>query len=132
MRTHWMVFLVLGPALAGCKSGSNTNAFFGKEWTLVELGGQPVSLQKPPTLLFETPNHVGGFAGCNRLSGTFEIDKNRLTFSPLMMTKMACAEGMEVEAAFATALGETKQYAISGSELELKGDAGTLAKLRAE
>ena len=130
MRKHWVICLLL--VLAGCKSGSNTAAFFGKEWTLVELAGQPVSLQRPPTLLFETPDHVGGFGGCNRLSGTFMVEKNQLTFSPLIMTKMACAEGMEVENAFATALGETKGYAINGSELKLIGDAGTLAKLRRE
>ena len=130
MRPSWMLLLLT--AIVGCNSGPSSSTLFGKPWTLVELNGQPVSLAKPPTLIFESPDHVGGFGGCNRLSGTFEIKQNQLSFSPLIMTKMACAEGMDVESAFATALGETKQYTIKGSEMELIGDAGTLAKLSAE
>lgn len=130
-RRSW-ILLILLTIPPGCKGSSNSSGLYGKEWTLVELNGQPVSLQKPPTLLFESPDHVGGFGGCNRLSGTFKVTKNQLTFSPLMMTKMACAEGMDVETAFATALGETKEYAIKDSELELIGDAGALARLKAQ
>jgi heat shock protein HslJ len=126
-----LVATLPGATLPGCNGGGTpTHASLKREWTLVELNGEPITLSKPPTLRFSEPNRVSGFGGCNQLSGAYGLSGTGLTFSPLIMTKMACGKGMDVERAFATALGATKRYAIKGTELELIGESGILARLR--
>jgi putative lipoprotein len=126
-----MVVTLSGVTLPSCDGGgASTRASLKREWTLFELNGEPITLSKPPTLRFSEPNRVSGFSGCNQLSGAYDLRENGLTFGPLVMTKMACGKGMDVERAFATALGATKRYAIKGTELELIGESGTLARFR--
>ena len=126
-----LVATLTGVTLPSCNGGgASSSASLKREWTLVELNGKPITLAKPPTLRFSEPNRVSGFGGCNQLSGAYQLSGDGLTFSPLIMTKMACGRGMDVERAFAAALGATKRYGIKGTELELIGESGTLARLR--
>ena len=124
--------LVLGLTLWGCQGRSSLPGdLLGKEWAVVEINGEPVSLQKPPFLRFEEPDRVTGFSGCNRMSGTYQMTGESVQFTPFIMTKMACAEGMDVETAMVGVLESTKRVRVTGSTLELLGDSGVLAKLSA-
>jgi copper homeostasis protein (lipoprotein) len=126
-----LVATLPGATLPGCNGGgTSTTASLKREWTLFELNGEPITLSKPPTLRFSEPNRVSGFGGCNQMSGAYQLSGTALTFSPFIMTKMACGKGMDVERAFAIALGATKRYVIKGTELELMGESGILARLR--
>ena len=68
----------------------------GSEWTLVQLRGQappPGAAARPATLaLTEVDHRVTGFAGCNRIAGSYEMAGDSLHFGPLIMTRMACAD----------------------------------------
>lgn len=56
---------------------------------------------------------VTGSGGCNRISGGMTIDEARVSFSPMISTKMACApEIMNQEHDFLSALGEAHLWRI--------------------
>lgn len=118
--------------LTGCQKAA-PRGLFDKEWTLVELNGNAVSLQKRPTIqLSAETKSMTGFGGCNRLTGTYTLDQNRLHFGPIAMTRMACAEGMDVEQAFAVVLGATQRFHLAAGSLELYGDVDLLARFTSQ
>jgi heat shock protein HslJ len=108
----------------------------GTTWRLTELNGKPAPLGndgKAATLeLTLDGKRVAGFAGCNRMAGTYELNGDSLRLGPLAMTKMACMKGMELEQSFAAALEQTRAYRIATERLELLGAHGVLARLEAQ
>jgi heat shock protein HslJ len=111
-------------------------SFETNQWTLVELGGKPVDpagLPREPYLEFlAEPRRVVGSGGCNRLTGEYHRDGERLSFKPLASTRMACVNGMDIEASFFAALDKVRAFRITGRRLELLGEGGeTLAALKA-
>ncbi len=53
-------------------------------------GGEPI------TLNFSTQGgqrKTNGFSGCNRFTGTYDLNDGKLSFGPLASTRMACAPG---------------------------------------
>ena len=102
------------------------------DWALTELSGQPAPAGaggRPATLGFDTDAmRAAGFAGCNRLSASYTITGNSLRFGAAAMTKMACAEGMELESAFANALTATTRFSLEGDELTLFAESGPVAR----
>ena len=102
------------------------------EWTLADLGAQPAppgSAGRRATLQFDADSsRVSGFAGCNRLSGGYTTHGDSLTFGPAAMTRMACADGMELERRLASALTATRRFRVTSSELTLLGAAGPVAR----
>ena len=104
-------------------------------WVLTELRGQHLSKSATPpapTLTFdETGNHVSGSTGCNRIAGTYTQTGSSLKFSPLAMTRMACAEGATVEAAFTKALGQVQSFNFDHGMLNLYGGGFPLARFKA-
>jgi copper homeostasis protein (lipoprotein) len=100
-------------------------------WKLVMLGGGPLPAtadpERVPHLVFAADeDRVSGSGGCNRLSGTFTLEGDKLAFGPMMATKMACAEGGEIEGYFLIALRGVTAYRIIGDTLELLDVAGAL------
>lgn len=97
------------------------------EWKLTHLEGKTVTLtgkQRSPSLLFKSgENKLTGFSGCNRLSGTYLLNRAEMTFSGIAVTKMACVEGMELESAFLKGLDAVRAWKIIQTRLELS-DAG--------
>ena len=113
-------------------STTSTDSLLNREWTLVTVNGQPVTLEKAPSLKLETEgNRASGFAGCNRFSGAFVVSGDSLHFEPLAMTRMACEKGMDVENAFANALQGTRSYRVANGSLDLFGETGVVAHLEA-
>lgn len=114
------------PAAAG---GDTTLA--GPEWRLVQLNGQPAPMGaggRPATLQFMDGGRVAGFGGCNRIAGPYMVTGDSIRFGPLVMTRMACSEGMELETAFAAALDSVERYRREGSALELWRAADVIAR----
>ena len=99
-------------------------------WKLTRLGDQPVQVaaeQREPHMILQSESRrIAGSGGCNRLIGGYELDGERLTFAQLAMTRMACPEGMDTEAAFVAALEKVRSWRITGQHLELFDDAGEL------
>lgn len=108
----------------------------GTTWRLTELGGKPAPLGqdgKAATLeLMADGGRASGFAGCNRMAGTFSLKGDSLRIGPLALTRMACTKGMDLEQAYTRAVEQTRAYRISDQSLELLGAGGTLARLEAQ
>jgi heat shock protein HslJ len=102
------------------------------QWELVSLGGQPIDVsaeRRPNLTLSSSDQRVAGYAGCNRIIGSYSLSDDRLTFSQLAGTRMACAEGMETEQAFHDALGKVAGWRLQGEQLELLDSAGEVVAL---
>ena len=98
-------------------------------WKLTSLGEVPVtavSQQQPLFVLNSKTHRVSGSGGCNRLTGSYELKDDHLTFNQMATTMMTCAEGMDTEKAFLKALTEAKTWKMAGGELELLNDAGNV------
>ena len=105
------------------------------DWVLVALGERtsPAGAGgRPVTLRIETGSNAvaAGFAGCNRYTGPYTIRGDSITFGPSISTKMACAEGMDVEQNYLTMLPRIVRYSVADSTLTFFGQSGPLATLR--
>ena len=114
----------------GEKGGTNGDpAFQNSYWKLVELGESgPVndSGSAEAHLIFGGDSSVTGRTGCNHLSGKYARNGDAIRFEPLITTKMACPDRMELEQRFLAALGATQRWKISGGKLELYDGAGKM------
>jgi heat shock protein HslJ len=97
-------------------------------WKLTQLGGAPVrGTQTEPNLVLDpTTRRVGGSGGCNQFSGGYQLDGSQLRMSQTVSTMKACTNAMDTEKAFLDALGQVRQWRITGQELELLDSAGTV------
>jgi heat shock protein HslJ len=95
----------------------------GADWVLAGQAGD-----RAPYLRFDG-GRVGGLGGCNRFGGRYELDGDRLSFSPLMSTRMACRPDiMKAEQGFFDMLAKVKAMTLAGDRLELMdGDGKVLA-----
>jgi len=95
-------------------------------WELKDIPVDPLSSEKlypgkRPYLVFDTAKtRFSGNTGCNSLSGPIDINGRNIKFKePMIMTKMACLNGMEGEKLFLQTLKETNGYIIKDSMLSL-------------
>src|SRR5581483_5255856 len=111
-------------------SGSNSAALEDTYWKLIRLRDTPVTAaseqQEPHIVLNRTSHRVSGSGGCNRIMGSYELSGDRITFSQIAGTMMACANGMDTEQAFLKALSQVKTWKIAAQRLELYNAAGQL------
>jgi heat shock protein HslJ len=102
------------------------------DWQLVELSGAappPGSGARPATVIFAADtNHADGFAGCNRFSGAYETSGSSLRFRPLVMTRMFCQDGMELETGLAGAFEAVRQWRLSGDTLTFRDAQRVVAR----
>jgi uncharacterized lipoprotein YbaY/heat shock protein HslJ/uncharacterized lipoprotein NlpE involved in copper resistance len=129
--------------LIGVSPGENcgtrlvTAGLFDTYWVLTALNGKPVTVaakpvpREPSLVLHTEQQRVAGSTGCNRLSGSYTLKGNELSFGTLAGTMMACVEGMEMETAFLEALAQVRRWRIAGIHLELM-DAGGAVLARFE
>ncbi len=106
-----------------------------KTWRLVEVQGQTVDttkLQRPAEFTFnKMEQRISGSAGCNNIFGKFTVSADKLTFSPLAATKMACAD-MSVESKFLQIVDKVNNWKVTEGFLVLNQDATPLAKFIAK
>ena len=98
------------------------------EWKLARLGAtpvQPASAQQQPSLVLDSRSQrVSGSAGCNRITGGYELQGDHLTFTKMASTMMACVSGMDTERIFLDALQQVRGWKITGDKLELVDATG--------
>jgi copper homeostasis protein (lipoprotein) len=126
-RFHKVEFASCDPATADA-SLENTR------WNLIRLGTEDVQTiedaQREPHLILQPDQRrVAGSGGCNRLTGSYTLEGERLTFGQTAGTMMACPNGMEQEKAFHEALARVARWRIVGDRLELFDSAGNVAAL---
>lgn len=121
--------------LAACEEARVQPALHEGHWRLTELTGFDKDLanfERLPYLMFRREDevwHVGGYAGCNRLSAPYLTRGRRLLIGDMAMTKRACfGERETLEAAFMGVLAKADQHNIDGQDLTLFEDGGILAR----
>ena len=100
-----------------------------RTWEPVTIGGVPVPEGAGLSLTVSFEGQVEGTTGCNRFTGTADLDAGWMQLGPLAVTKMACAEPdrMEREAAWLKALGEARGFVVSPEGLWLMREDGSVA-----
>lgn len=80
-----------------------------------------------PEIVLDAEAHtVTGNTGCNRLNGAFRCEYQKISFSELVTTKMACKGGGE--AVFLETLQRINQFDVQQDTLFLQ--MGTLTMMR--
>ncbi len=99
-------------------------------WKLVALGGEPAKAgsggREISFTLATEGSRVRGSTGCNRMMGGYTLAGEKIGFTQLATTRMACAnpDGQRLEAAFLKSLEEAAQWRIQGETLELSDNQG--------
>lgn len=136
------IFTVIlsGFFLAGCacvsssKQGEMKNdpqALLEKKWEWVSTVTpvEKITVDKPEnyTIFLKSDGNIQVRFDCNRGGGSFEISPGKLSFGPMMSTKMACPPG-SLDYRFAKDLqGVVSFFTMDGAlYLELPHDSGTL------
>jgi len=124
-----ITLIVLVVSLAACsglpRPEASSIGLSGGEWQLRVLGGSPVDERdaRVPTLRFDA-EQVSGSDGCNRISGSYSSDGQRISFGQMTSTRMACMDGMALAQAYTAALTITQSYCLDGEELVLYDGTG--------
>lgn len=135
-RLLFVLFFLTILAGCHCKNATAANNTGGPTlensyWKLVELNGKPVTVaenQREPHIILRggKPPALGGSGGCNRLMGSYELDRDTITFDKIAMTMMACVQGMDTEQFFTATLEGKKHWLIGGNTLLLKNGQGKI------
>lgn len=120
-----MLVLAFVGALMLTACGGDGSSLTGSEWILTALEAQPVIAEAPITVAFTDELEVGGTAGCNTYSGSYEVDGDTISFGLMATTRVACPQPiMEQEASYLAVLDRTQTYAVTGDVLTLYGPGG--------
>lgn len=138
MKRYLTFFAVLAFA-AGCtapkQAATSNEADLYKTWRLVEVQGETVDtskMRRPAEFTFDkTEQRISGSAGCNNIFGKFTVSGDKLTFSPLAATKMACPD-MSTEDKFLKIVDKVNNWKVTEGFLVLSQDATALAKFVAK
>ncbi len=92
-------------------------------WLLEEVEGRKVSAENftgeiPLLEINASEKKFSGYGGCNRISGTLFQERERLRFTDIRSTKMACGAG-NMENVFLKALQSSTGYKIKHNRLYL-------------
>ncbi len=93
------------------------NQLYANPWTLVAFGdpANPTVVQAGTNLTaaFAADGTLSGFGGCNNYSGTYQAGTDgTMTIGPLASTAMACADTMDQETAYLTALQAATSFSF--------------------
>jgi heat shock protein HslJ len=124
--------------LAACGPGTQPvepASLSGSSWILTGVaveGEDRPSIDDNASLTFGIDGTIAGSTGCNRFTGGWDAEADRLTIAPGPMTLRACpGELATQEAAVLTALGATAAYRSDGQTLALlDADGAALAQYR--
>jgi len=124
-----ILFMAIALMAISCTNQKNLSKsadapLFESYWKLTELMGNPIqsqpAMREIHMILKEENSRVQGFSGCNNFLGSYELkEANRLSFSQMMSTKMACLNDMETETQFLDVLQQTDSYYLHGDTLQL-------------
>lgn len=120
-------------ATAATQDSPSSPPLVNTYWKLLTLRGQPVEVaedqREPHLVLHIDAQRVAGFGGCNRLTGQYRADGDKLRFSAIAGTRMACPQGMTMEALLIDTLPKVAHWRIVGDRLELLDGAGAVLAL---
>jgi heat shock protein HslJ len=96
----------------------DVNQLYANPWILVAYGDPTnptvVAGGVDLTANFSPDGQLSGFGGCNTFSGSAQVATDgTMTIGPLATTLMACAEGMDLETAYLSALQNARSFSFS-------------------
>jgi copper homeostasis protein (lipoprotein) len=112
-----------------CKTPVARPGLLGTDWKLTYLGEVPAEHfkdQRDVHIVLGEDKRITGSDGCNLLNGGFTLEGDRLAFSRIATTMMACPQGAEQEQRFHRALASTARYRLVYEYLELMDGAGVV------
>jgi len=99
-------------------------------WKLTHLGNAPVTAaerqREAHFILHPVDKRVSGSGGCNRVTGGYNLEGEKLTFKQMAGTLMACPAGMDAEKAFLDVLPKVARARIDQQRLELIDGGGNV------
>lgn len=130
MMKNLLLLLCLVLLGVGCNSSKNMAKLEGVKWELKTLNDKEIKLVDNSSEVYiqfnEAEKKVNGRGGCNRFFGNYELDGDKLKFSPLGATRMACPD-LELETEFFRALETVDAYSIKDGQLSLKSKGKVVA-----
>lgn len=95
------------------KSASNEVDGPNGRWLAVTIRNRGVIPDLQTVIEIARDGRVTGSGGCNRISGKVTLTGSRISFGPMISTRMACAPAvMEQESKFLSALGDTRLWRL--------------------
>lgn len=124
MRIIIFLFVLVSISfIQGCTSTSfqihSPAGLENTKWVLDSLDGSKINTEsgKEITLIFDSETKkFSGFGGCNSYFGTVKKELDKLTFSGIGSTKMAC-DDMKNETSYFSELPKVKKYDTRNNSL---------------
>lgn len=92
-------------------------------WHLVKIGNISVKNHSEQEVLHmhfvAEDNSIFGFSGCNRFSGFYQLEGNKINFRQLRSTRKMCLENMMLERTYLGMLSEVKGFSLNDNQLVL-------------
>jgi len=98
-----------------------TDTLGGNPWELYAIGKTFPIAGRPITITFED-GQVSGSAGCNSYGGSYQVNGDKIAFSEVFSTMMACPEPegvMEQEMMFLQFLGDAQRFEMADGQLQV-------------
>jgi len=131
VKKNLLTLLVLSLALAACTAGNGGAADLIGSWKLTAYGPANSTTPAVPDteagITFNKDGTVTGNSGCNGFGGSYKVDGDKIAFSEIVSTLIACDEArMQQESAFHQVLTDTATYKIAGITLTLSNNGMVL------
>jgi len=112
---------------------AEVNQAAGKVWSLVKLNGQPITLEKPPTIQFQG-GKLSVFGGINRITGSYALLSNQsVVLGELAGTRIAGSpELSKIETEFSSTLAAVDAFHVEGKRLDLLKGSQVVAVFRTD
>ncbi|HZW77664.1 MAG TPA: META domain-containing protein [Flavobacteriaceae bacterium] len=111
------------PAGEGLKDKNPEAKITGNFWELQSLNGEAISHPDDPRKigfeLRDDENRISGFAGCNNFFGSYNREGDKISFSQMGATRMACLQSTFDENEFLKIFEAVDRYEIKNNELKL-------------
>lgn len=119
-----------------CGQLGHNESLLNTYWKLTRLNEEPIEVydnqREPSLILASEENRLSGSDGCNRIMGSFQLREDKLKFSRIASTMMACPQGMETAQAVHFMLEKVRYWQIEGQHLELADvDGNVMARFEA-
>jgi len=126
MKRTIFLSLLLVCFLTSCNSQRNINkktevsiSITEKEWIAVELNSEKIeqlAADRFPKLTLSA-GKVSGYSSCNRMNGTYTLEKDKIVFGAIAVTKMLCFDTKDLEDKFLKAISEVKFWEYKQDKL---------------
>ena len=136
MKKYLIMLLIICLAISACtaKNEGSTASLIGS-WKLTSYSRAdvltPAVTDTEAGLTFKDDGTVTGSSGCNGFGGSYTVEDDKITFSEITSTLMACDDArMAQEGAVHQVLTDTATFKIEGNTLTLTNNDVVLVLAR--